>query len=121
MREGYAALASITSVGTRIFRWRRLRSQLPGHPYQVKSRADTELGVDIGQVRLDRSLADEQPVADLASRSTLDRQPGDLALAHGQGARAETGGDDPLARMTQLLQGLDRALPATFGPARAKD
>src|SRR2546423_11416152 len=121
MAEPYPAVGATASVGIRIFARAKLRRELTGHPDQVEARADAELRVDVGQVRLDGSLADEQALADLASRPAVDGQPGDLTLARAEGGHTGAGDDDAFARMTKLLQGQDRAFATTFGAARGED
>ena len=119
--EPYPAVAKTTSVAVRISTGWKLRSELTGHPYQVEARADAELRVDVGEVRLDGSLADEQSLADLAGRPALDGQPGDLTLARAEGGHAGGGDDDAFARMTKVLQrqdGATRALPAFYRVVR---
>src|SRR5438132_4558487 len=100
--EPYPAVGASASVGIRIFARAKLRSELTGHPYQVEARADAELRVDVGEMRLDGTLADEKTLADLAGRPALDGQPGDLALARAQRGHTGAGHDGAFARMTEL-------------------
>src|SRR6266542_3644306 len=67
---------------------RRLRRRSGGvarkHPIELGAGADAELEEHLAQVVLDRARADEQLGADLGSRESVVREPGDLGLLGGQ-------------------------------------
>src|SRR6478752_1332912 len=59
----------------------RSQCELGSAAHELELRAHAELRVDVGEVRLDRALADVEPLADDARRESLDCEQGDLPLA----------------------------------------
>jgi hypothetical protein len=92
-------------------RGRLLASRLEGGR-QLRSGGDPELWKDPVEVRSDRAVGEEQPLADLAIGQARRRQLGDLQLL----------GGEPVASVRRarpdLLAGGSQLLPCAFAPAR---
>src|SRR5205814_210726 len=61
-----------------------IESELRRAPDELQLRVHAELRVRVREMSLDRSLADEQPVRDLARRQSVCCEPSDLPFAAAQ-------------------------------------
>src|ERR1700754_5041285 len=107
---GRSLMAPIVARPRRIRLSRMTASSVAERGAQLGARRYLQLREDAVEVRTDRAVREEQPLADLPVRQTVGGQPGDLQLLRRQAlAGAGCAASQPLAGGAQLL-------PRAFGP-----